>query len=398
MARFAGKDETRTPVPALVPLSARKIGFRYRRHECRHKETAPLELTLHQKTHDGGGDVWEELDTTTVVLRVRQPAQCTRTFRSAIDGSVQYFAVVPALPTTAETSAASRAWCSPCTVQVLKQSARPSRTPPSRVCTSSHLPIAVRTASTGKTGAGSMRSRCSSRPSGLSRLTRSRTYLTGHSMGGHGTWHLGVTYPDRFAAIAPSAGWISMWSYAGARRAESPRADGATRSSGPSAPSDTLALSRNLAQLGVYVLHGDADDNVPVDQARQMRQVLGEFHPDFAYHEQPGAGHWWGNVCVDWPPLFAFLERRTIPPPAEVRRVDFTTASPGVSHRAHWASIEAQLKSMVPSTVHIELDGKHRRFHGKTENVARLGLDVGHALPGRQSRSARSWSSLTVNR
>ena len=79
------------------------------------------------------------------------------------------------------------------------------------------------------------------------------------------------------------------------------------------APSDTLALVRNTSRLGVYVLHGDADDNVPVGQARQMRKVLGEFHPDFAYHEQPGAGHWWGPACVNWPPLFAFLEERTLP-------------------------------------------------------------------------------------
>ncbi len=71
-----------------------------------------------------------------------------------------------------------------------------------------------------------------------------RTYLTGHSMGGHGTWHLGVTYPDRFAAIAPSAGWISMWSYAGARRAESapPIQQLVQRAT---APSDTLALAQS---------------------------------------------------------------------------------------------------------------------------------------------------------
>ena len=146
-------------------------------------------------------------------------------------------------------------------------------------------------------------------------------------------------------------------------------------------PGDTLALVRNLSPLGVYILHGDADDNVPVGQARRMRQVLGEFHPDFAYHEQPGAGHWWGNACVDWPPLFAFLVGRTIPPPAEVRRIDFTTASPGVSARAHWVSLEAQQKPMMLSAVHIELDPKRRRFHGTTENVARLALDLGRALP-----------------
>ena len=209
----------------------------------------------------------------------------------------------------------------------------------------------------------------------------SRTYLTGHSMGGHGTWHLGVTFPERFAAIAPSAGWISMWSYAGVRRSESPDPVDQLMQRAI-APSDTLSLSRNLASLGVYILHGDADDNVPVDQARRMRQILGEFHPDFAYHEQPGAGHWWGNPCVDWPPLFAFMERRTIPLPTEVRRVDFTTASPGVSHRAHWVSIEAQLKSMAPSTVHLELHRENRRFHGNTDNVARLALDVGRAFSG----------------
>jgi hypothetical protein len=37
-----------------------------------------------------------------------------------------------------------------------------------------------------------------------------RTWLTDHSMGGHGTWHLGVAYPDMFAPIGPSAGWIRM--------------------------------------------------------------------------------------------------------------------------------------------------------------------------------------------
>jgi hypothetical protein len=42
-----------------------------------------------------------------------------------------------------------------------------------------------------------------------------RTYLTGHSMGGHGAWHLGATYPDLFAAIGPSSGWASFWSYGG---------------------------------------------------------------------------------------------------------------------------------------------------------------------------------------
>jgi hypothetical protein len=198
-------------------------------------------------------------------------------------------------------------------------------------------------------------------------------------MGGHGTWHLGVTFPDRFAALAPSAGWVSMWSYAGARRVGSQ--DPVERLlARAAAPSDTVALVRNTSRLGVYVLHGDADDNVPVRQARQMRKILGEFHPDFAYHEQPGAGHWWGSACVDWPPLFAFLEARTLPAAELVRQVDFVTASPSVSAHAHWVTIEEQIQPFALSSVHLAFDVPQLRFRGTTENVGRLTLDVGKAL------------------
>ena len=39
----------------------------------------------------------------------------------------------------------------------------------------------------------------------------SRIYLTGLSMGGYGTWHLAVEYPDRFAAIAPVCGGAMIY-------------------------------------------------------------------------------------------------------------------------------------------------------------------------------------------
>ena len=41
-------------------------------------------------------------------------------------------------------------------------------------------------------------------------------YLTGHSMGGHGTWFLGATYPDKWAAIAPCSGYASLKDYGSA--------------------------------------------------------------------------------------------------------------------------------------------------------------------------------------
>ena len=375
---FAGRPGDHRPILPVVRkrgrlflLSSRcrfaRLRFELRGTAPSTGETAALELKLERKARGNGRSRGRRSTRRKVNLRVRQSGQTyTRTFRSSIDGSVQYYAVVPALPARPAAPADS---FSPFTERESKASVRRSAIRASRVCTSSHRPIAVLMGLTGKTGAGSMRSRCSSLLSRTFETDPQRTYLTGHSMGGHGTWHLGVTFPDRFAAIAPSAGWISMWSYAGARRATSasPIDELMARALGPS---DTLALSRNLARLGVYILHGDADDNVPVGQARQMRQVLGEFHPDFAYHEQPGAGHWWGNACVDWPPLIRIPRRITgFPAPSEVRKIDFVTASPAVSSRAHWLSIESQLKALLPSKVHIELDPEHRSFEARPKTL-----------------------------
>ena len=106
-------------------------------------------------------------------------------------------------------------------------------------------------------------------------------------------------------------------------------------------PSDTVALARNYLHHGVYILHGEKDDNVPVEQGRSMNETLGAFHPDLVYHEEAGAGHWWGNRCVDWPAMFEFFEagRRG----EATDHVEFVTVNPGISAWSRWVGIEAQL-------------------------------------------------------
>ncbi len=61
------------------------------------------------------------------------------------------------------------------------------------------------------------------------RIDADRVYLTGHSMGGRGTWYLAYKYPERFAAIAPMSpvstisAWVSklknvpVWAFHGAK-------------------------------------------------------------------------------------------------------------------------------------------------------------------------------------
>jgi hypothetical protein len=80
--------------------------------------------------------------------------------------------------------------------------------------------------------------------------------------------------------------------------------------------------------------------------------------------------------------MFDLFARHVIPAADAVRQVDFVTASPGVSAWSHWAGIEAQVKAMKPSTVHLRHDPWLRRFAGTTDNVARLALDLRHVRPG----------------
>jgi pimeloyl-ACP methyl ester carboxylesterase len=360
-----------TAVPALWPLATRKVAFRITGPAPKSEGEIQAKLTLER--HDG--DAVTPLDTATIELRVLDPNKThKRTFRSAIDDSVQYYALVPANAGPDDPCPGLTLTLHGAGVEAIGQAAcYTARSWTHVVAPTNRRPYGFDWEDWGRLDAIEVLKRTQKELDSDPR----RTYLTGHSMGGHGTWHLGATYPGRFAAIGPSAGWVSMWSYAGAIKMDnsSPLHELVLRCANAS---DTLALSRNFAAEGVYVLHGDRDDNVPVAQARTMRRELQPFHKDFAYHEQPGVGHWWGKACVDWGPMFDFFQRRTLPAPNRVRCVDFTTASPGVSAWLYWAAIEGQVRACRFSRVKLELDAQAPRVTGSTTNVSRLAIDVGH--------------------
>ncbi len=379
---------TTTPLPPLLPSSTRKLGFQIR--GAAPTATGPCEVKIELIAKSASTDARDILDTAKVGFRVHKPEQARKiTFRSSIDGSLQYYALVPALPELDPKASAGNKPGLVLTlhgagVEGIGQAESYAPKPGLNiVAATNRRPFGFDWEDWGRLDALEVLK--------LARTTLdpdpTRIYLTGHSMGGHGTWQLGVTFPDHFAAIAPSAGWISMWSYAGLKEPNQADREDPVKAVLARAitPSDTLSLARNLNGVGVYILHGDADDNVPADQARRMRRVLGDFHPDFVYHEQPGAGHWWGNPCVDWPPLFAFFETRRLPSPGAVRKVDFITASPGVSPRSNWLTIEAQQKPLAFSEVHFTSDPEHRKFKGTTLNVQRLAIDTGLAFASNQT-------------
>lgn len=363
---------TESRVSGLLPVSTRKVGFRlnYSGHSATNFVEYALKLTR-QKT--GRKAV---LDTAKVRARVRKADQTHReTFVSDIDGSVQYFAVTPARPLDKNRPARALVLSTHgAAVEGQSQAeAYGSKTWAQIVAPTNRRPYGFDWEDWGRRDALEVleiaRSKYQTDPA--------QTYLTGHSMGGHGTWYLGVTYPDRFAAIAPSAGWISWFSYGGGRRDQDTNEVRALLQRA-STPVDTLRFKSNYLQQGIYILHGDADDNVPVSEARTMRAELEPFHRDFMYHEQPGAGHWWGNPCVDWPPIFELFARHKIPATESMTTINFSTANPEVSASCHWAVIEAQEHALAKSAVNLRWDPPGRRFSGTTENVQRLSLKLDH--------------------
>lgn len=364
-AQLGGKSTTTmvSPIPSGFSV---KVPFRFRTNK-----SGDLKLAIFS-----GGKL---MQTVSLPVQPRLPGHPYKnTFRSEIDGSVQYYAVNPVTGTGSMPAPALALSLHGASVEAQGQAAAySSKSWVNLVAATNRRPYGYDWEDWGQQDALEVLADAEKHLV----YDPHRIYLVGHSMGGHGTWHLGTTYPDLFAAIAPSAGWVSPFSYGGVKRGGSQDNSTSILESAGN-PSDTLQLATNLAPLGVYILHGDADDNVPVTEARTMLAKLTPFHKDVTIFEAKGQNHWWdlspepGADAVDYGPMFEFLARHTIPPIESVRDVDFTTANPGISSTMKWVSVEQLIKQTQFGDVRIHVDPHLRHFVGSTSNVSRLKLSL----------------------
>lgn len=131
-----------------------------------------------------------------------------------------------------------------------------------------------------------------------------RVYLTGLSMGGHGTWYLAYRHAELFAAIAPICGWV--------RDEDLPR----FRGSDPVVPADAgealPALARRLARLPTWIFHGEMDGTVPVSASREAANALKAASADVRYTEHLGLSHnsWDATYASDEFVRWLFAQKR----------------------------------------------------------------------------------------
>jgi dienelactone hydrolase len=197
-----------------------------------------------------------------------------------------------------------------------------------------------------------------------------RVHLTGLSMGGGGTWHIGLRYPDRFASISPVCGvadldlmpWTTGW---GALDKELMSLTGYSR------------LVENASNLQVFVFHGDEDDAVSVVASRRMMEAFekagltGHAH----YFELPGVTHFSWDFAYRDAALFrrvADIRRDPFP-----ERVVYSTFSPRYS-KAYWLRIDRIDRGLV--LARLEGTQKAGAFDVSTDNLSAFSILLAPAI------------------
>jgi predicted esterase len=112
-------------------------------------------------------------------------------------------------------------------------------------------------------------------------IDKKRRYISGESMGGYGTWHFIVMYPEKFAAAIPIAGYCAP------------------------------ELAPKITGVAIWVFHGKEDRSVPVRYSRDIIKALKKAGGDPRYTEYPNRGHgiWW--LVFDSPEVLNWLFEQT---------------------------------------------------------------------------------------
>jgi len=117
------------------------------------------------------------------------------------------------------------------------------------------------------------------------RVDSSRTYLTGYSMGGEGTWSLAAAYPQKFAAIIPIC------------------------------PSRKLAAAPKLKKMPCWCFQGDADAPSTLADTRRMLLAIKAAGGRPIYHEYPGVEHNCWDMTYTNDEIYEWLLSHTLPRP-----------------------------------------------------------------------------------
>jgi predicted esterase len=133
-----------------------------------------------------------------------------------------------------------------------------------------------------------------------------RTYLTGISMGGYGSWYLAQKYPNTFAALVIVCGGIHP---PAATLKAHPELVNFSPPDGPKAYTDAAA---KIGKVPVWIFHGADDNIVPVVESQRMADAMKAVGAEVHYTEYSGVKHVAWDKAYDEPKLYPWLYSKTL--------------------------------------------------------------------------------------
>ncbi len=185
------------------------------------------------------------------------------------------------------------------------------------------------------------------------RIDSRRIYLAGHSMGGWGTWHIGLRHPDIFAAIAPMAAFD---------------------------PAEEIIAAATLAP---YVIHDAVDPIVPVEQSRRPVARLAEFGISHVYREEIGYGHASRMIGDNLRRVFAWFQEH----PHQLKPRRLALASRVGNKRDRWLHLAATETWPMLATIDSFVDAEGK-VAVRTHNVKAFAVSADD-LPASATRPLR---------
>ena len=151
-------------------------------------------------------------------------------------------------------------------------------------------------------------------------IDRDHVYVTGHSMGGWGSYLLTLLYPDRFAAGAPVAGPVTQGAWTGAdfSGCDEFQYDEYTPcyiSANESRPRDqhTRKLLDNALHVPYAILQGTSDELVPYSGVLRQTEQLARLGYRYRFFTYPGYEHYSHPIADQWAEMGSYLHSFTRP-------------------------------------------------------------------------------------
>lgn len=195
------------------------------------------------------------------------------------------------------------------------------------------------------------------------RIDNKRIVLRGFSMGGAGSWHLGLHYPSLWCSVGPGAGFVDFYKYQKVKDPLAAYQDATLKIY------DSIDYVLNAGNVPVCTYGGELDEQLVASSS--MVDAAKAVDVDIKFIIGPGVGHKFEPKAEqEFMAFHAEKMHAGRPSYPGLRKIRFITYTPKYNH-CEWLSVEEQLFPYKATTAEGHIDADNI-LHLKTQNIAVL--------------------------